>query len=283
MGVDGQGVARQGIGVGVFGQGVPQGVPGTHVAPAHGRGHHHGKRRALHDGAVHRVRGATEKFGFARAAKVHVLLPAGPGVEGGIVDIGSEPGQLLQVDAGPHQKNAAVPEVITRLDESLSLVERGLFDEGIDLVNTRTACQRWALLDVAIARFGRRGVNAEGDNAPGLGRRCGQQNGLVERFGVLNDVVGWHHQHECRGILLGQAKGCQSHRRCCVPTLVFQNECGGNDAQWLALRRHNEAVGLVAHQNGSRRAQNGLRAHQSGLKQGVFTVQSQQLFGVAFA
>lgn len=126
-------------------------------------------------------------------------------------------------------------------------------------------------------------MNAEGGNVPSLGRRCGQQNGLVERFGVLNDVVGWHHQHECRGILLGQAKGSQSHSRCCVTALVFQNECGGNDAQWLALRRHNEAVGLVAHQNGSRRAQNGLRAHQSGLKQGVFTVQSQQLFGVAFA
>lgn len=154
MGVDGQGVACQGIGVGVFGQGVPQGVPGAHVAPAHGCGHDHGKRRALHDGTVHRVCGAAEKFGFARAAKVHVLLPAGPGAVGGVVDVRPEPGQLLQVNAGLHQKNAAVPEVVARLDEGLGLAEGGLFDERINVANTRTVRQRWALLDIAITGFG---------------------------------------------------------------------------------------------------------------------------------
>ena len=94
-------------------------------------------------------------------------------------------GELLEEMPGTKGEDAAVPAVAPVGQEGLRGREVGLFDEALDAI---AAFERFAALDVAVAGFGRRRRDPEGDE-PVLGGEPGSRGGGGAKSGHVGDVV----------------------------------------------------------------------------------------------
>ena len=280
--------AHGGVVLRIARQHVPQGIPGTQVGPARVHRHHAGgnaqfgaRGQPLHHGIVDRIRWAGRKHGGVGAHKVEVAHRAVHGRTASFQNIGAADVQGLQPHAGAHQKQAAVPEVVTP-------VQIGLRRHGVGLLG-KTGDQAGAvgvvcaLLHIAVTRFRAVGHNTKSQHgcAP-----CGNGHRLlhrcVQRGTVSNHMVCWHHQQQrvCpTGLRLQR---CQGQRGCGVAPHRLQHDARGRQTHRLQLAGRQEAVFGVAHHQGGQQCGVGqpLQAQRRVLQHGVFALQRQKLLGI---
>ena len=108
--------------------------------------------------------------------------------------------------------------------------------------------------DVAVSGFWRCGHDAKGHQSAGFGGRASRGNGGAELLGVANQMVRRQHQQE-RVIAVGGGLQCgHGHRWSGVASHRLQQDRVGFNAQLAHLFRHDEAVVLIADQQGSRQS-----------------------------
>ena len=192
----------------IFGQHLPQRVPGTHIRPARLQRDHHARwqgggagagcvgGQALHHRVVDRVAGAGGKQLFAHAHKLAVGLAHFPGGLAGGQNVGAAVAQRRQPDGGAHHEQATVPQVVARIQIGLGGGLVGFFNKTGNgaRVGGGVAAKHLSALDVAIAGFRGIGCDAKGDHGAGCGQRCTLAHHLLERRHVGDDMVSRHHQ-----------------------------------------------------------------------------------------
>src|SRR6202023_3364697 len=98
---------------------------------------------------VDRFAGEGGEFRLVEAQEVEIALRL---VEGGATagdHLGVPPAQLVDIEPGGKQEDAAVPEIIAGGKIGFGALPVGLFDEGSDLVAALLAAQRGAAPDIA--------------------------------------------------------------------------------------------------------------------------------------
>ena len=171
---------------------LAQGVPRTKVAPAKVGGNDEDFFCVLKDGVVH-------ADGFARGEGLVDSLLLLRGVEHGqeVFEDFSHGGLINAegVDNGRNAPNedARVPQIAGVLDVGFSGFEVGFFLECLHAENRASARRAigHVAFDVAVAGFGARGLDAEGDDGIGFGTEVeGFADALAEHVGLHNDMVG---------------------------------------------------------------------------------------------
>ena len=162
-------------------------------------------------------------------------------------------------------------------DVGLGGVAIGLFDEGIDRHRGTAVGRR---LDVAVARLGARGHDAESHQATVPGCLDAAADRRPEGLHVTDHVVGGHHQQQRVFVVLCRHAGCKCHRGRRVAADGLEQ-----DARRHADGRHllgdQEPVRLVAdHEALGRRARHAVHAGRRLLQHGRLADQRQKLLGV---
>ncbi len=175
-------------------------APGADVVPGEGGGEHHQVAAGLHHGVVDGdVLGLAEGFGRQlRELRLVVLRDLAPALGHALCQLGPVLGQLGQQGVGAHAEHAAVPQEIAAFQIPAGRRSVRLFDEALDLAGIAVR-EPGARLDVAIARLGGGGPDAEGHQLA----LCRQPGGFFrfpqELFDRGDEVVGRQHQHHGLG------------------------------------------------------------------------------------
>jgi hypothetical protein len=140
--------------------------------------------------------------------------------------------------------------------------------------------------DVAVARLGAVGHHAEGDQLALLREAgAGDQRG-AEGVGIADDMVGGQHQqHGVVALLavLQRGGGGQRHGRRRVAADGLEQDGRGLHAGLAELLGHQEAMFLVAHDDGIGEPVEAVEAAERGLQHGVLAHQRQQLLRIQLA
>ncbi len=118
--------------------------------------------------------------------------------------------QLLEHARGAHHEDARVPEVLAAREVLLGRRGVGLLDELRRPVRQRASPlelrQRLGCADVAVARLGTSGVDADGDDVAvlGSGDRCVDR--VCPHVPVFEQVVAGKHHHDRVGVLGGERR-----------------------------------------------------------------------------
>ncbi len=162
----------------------------------------------------------------------------------------------------------------------LRAFEIRLLDELGDALN---GTERLAAADVAVARFRRARHDAEGDELPSSADAAAVTVAVWNAVDVANDVIGGQHeQHRIfalRGALFSAASAAErNRRRACCARRARSTMARGVIADLTELLRHQEAMGVVADDDGRR----GVQAFEPPgriLQHGVLAHEGQQLLG----
>ncbi len=173
---------------------APDRIPGADIRPREGDRQHTGPGRPLHHRVVDR--------GFGRPREGVGLKPhevqIGDGVcecrAGGLQHLGRMHLQLGQHHIGAEQEVAGVPQRPLP-DQPLGAGGVRLLDEALDPLETRRVGKRAAGTDIAVLGRGPGRGDAERHDLAEPGTERGLPRGAGEGGGVLDHVVGSHHQH----------------------------------------------------------------------------------------
>ena len=172
---------------------VEQRVPATDVRPAEIARHHRGAVSLFHHCVIDRfLRRAREGVG-AEPQEAEIGRRAGDRFLYGRRHLRLQPRHFVEQHVGAEQEVTGIPQ-IAFLHIARGGHRIGLFDKARDRMHAFGA-ERLAGQDVAVAglRLGR--LDAEGDDAAGLGAGAAGVAGGAEFGRVENDVVGCQRQH----------------------------------------------------------------------------------------
>ena len=144
------------------------------------------------------------------------------GLFAGLQDVGTAGRDGAQPDAGTHHEQAAVPEIVARLDVGAGGGGVGFFSKAGDAI--AAVRLRRAALDVAITCFRPVGDDAKGDHGALCRGVLRLQHGGVQRRAVGDDVVGGHGQQQRVGAVGTGVQGGQGERRCGVAAHRFEQD-----------------------------------------------------------
>ncbi len=145
----------------------------------------------------------------------------------------------------------------------------GLFHEFGDRISARCVGEGGAERDVAIAGLGRGRAHAEGDNAAGAGGLGSCREVLVECGSVADGVVGCEQPQHGVGRCLGYQYGSGGDGWSAVAADGFEQNARGGDVRGPELFGDQEAMFLVAHDDGRREACRIVRPERGLLQQRV--------------
>ena len=182
-----------GVAACVFGQHVPDSIPGAKIGPTGSQWHHFDGEFAagavFHDGVVDRISGDGGEFGFSWADESRINCAFVPSLLDGLGDVGAELLERFKPDRGLEDEHAGVP-VVT------AFVEVGLGGGGVGLFDKSPYHQRRLLvlsdlgLNIAVACFRMGRGYAQDDYAAGGGFAYGELHGATERCLICNGLVG---------------------------------------------------------------------------------------------
>ncbi|MNO96127.1 hypothetical protein D3C76_877890 [compost metagenome] len=206
------------------------------------------------------------------------MLAAFEGQQAGVVDVGVVLLQFLQVAAGAEQEHAAVPVVAAVLDELAGAGLVGFLDEALDTLHAFRQAVAGGGADVAVAGFRAHGGDAEEHHLALFRGIGGQRQGTLEGALVVEHVVGGEHQQQLVAAFGDQLHGGDGHRRRGIAAEGFEQDRLGGELQFGELILDDEAVVLVADQQGrlhafERQALEGL------LEQRVLAGEDEELLG----
>ena len=136
------------------------------------------------------------------------------------------------------QEIAAVPEIAIRhVGRGGRCI--GLLHERLDRAHGR-AVELLAGTDVAVARRGIGGLDAEGDDPALGGGAGGAPAGFAELVGLADDVVGREHEHEGIAVARGREHGGDRDRGAGIAAHRLEHDVG-LDAALAQLLGHDEA------------------------------------------
>ncbi len=291
-------VALQDIALLVLVADAPQGVPGADVGPAGGKRNHHRPPRAvgvcaghlLHHGVVDRVGGTGGERFLVHAQEIAVLLRGGDRPAAGLQNVGTVPADFCQPGGRLHDEDAAVPEVLARVDVSLRrrlvrFLHEAIEDEGMTMGQAR---HRDAAPDVTVAGLGRSRRDAEGDQRALLRQPGGAAQRRAKGAAVADDMVRRHHrQHRIAPLGAGVERGQGEGGRRVAPDR-FEDDGLRRLPRQAQLLGDDEAVFLV--RNDDRRqfveaifARFGVPAQHRVLQHRMLAAQGEQLLRMLLA
>ena len=270
--------ATQHVAVAVLVRRFPEGTPAAHIAPARLQGNHHPQRGALHHGHVDGHIRAGGEGGGLEAQEVEVGRVLLQGGSAGAQHLRGQALQLRQDGAGAKQEHAAVPGEAAGGEELLGGGPIRLLDEAGDRHRRGRGVpggEGFGGLDVAVARFRRRWHDAEGHQLAGQGGGHAGGHRGPEALGIANHMVGGEHQQQGVGAAGGGLQGGHRHGRGGVAAARFEQDRRRLGADLAHLLGHDEAVVLVADQQGRRQMRQPLQPLLGLLQQGGVAVAGQ--------
>ncbi len=222
--------------------------------------------RMLHHRIVDRdVRGGGEG-GAVEAEEVEIPLRLIERAPAGGERLRMEPLHLGKQERRREEEDAAVPDIVARVEIGPGPGAVGLLDEARDVVATLAAGHGIAAADIAIAGLGPVRRDAEGDEPAAPRRGGGMIDGGDEGGGVGDGVIGRHHQDQ--RVVRGRDQPERGHgdRRRGVAPHGFEHDRGRRDAGDAKLLGDDEAMLVVGDDDGRREAR-GVADPQSRLLQ----------------
>ena len=285
VGVLQQHVAANAIVVGVVGRQPLQEVPRADVIPAGVERHQRQLVGLFHHRVVDRlVAAALPGFGIERdraalaLALVQRLLRAHIGLRLQAAQFGEEA-------ARAEQEHAAVPVVIALLDELLRAIQRRLLDEALDFLRLRGAEPGTRFdLQIAVAGFRARRLDAESDDIALVGRLDRRLHRFCKRLRISDRMVGRHHEGDRvrTELLVDEMSGDRSGRGS-IAAVRFEQQRGVADAGGAQLLGDHEAVLRRADHHRPDRLLDLVAAQHRVLEQAGGAQQRQELLGMLLA
>ena len=199
---------------------------------------HRGQFGAFHHRVVDRFLRRLRERDFGEAVEIEIGGELVDGVLGGVPDLRLEARKFAQHHLGAEHEVAAVPEIAVG-DIARGGRRIGLLDEGFDLAD-RAPVLRRLRPDIAVARSGIGGLDAEGDDGARHRRRQRGAARSGELLGVGDEMVGGDHQQDGRGIVLHGELGGGGDGGRGIAALRLQDD-GGLDAAGARLLGDDEA------------------------------------------
>ena len=201
----------------------PQGTPTAHITPTGIERQHRTQRRALHHSHIKGHRWALGK-GFAlQPQELQIRGVVLQGRAAAAHQFRSQALQLSEHGASAEQEHAAVPGEATTGQKLLGGGAIGLLHKAGNR-HRRGGIEGLRRFDVAIARLGGRGHDAEGHQAACFRRRNARFHRGAELLGFTDDVIGRQHQQQRILTASGGAQCRHTHRRSGVAAHRFQED-----------------------------------------------------------
>jgi hypothetical protein len=225
------------------------------------------------------------RIGCPLPGQCSITAPRVPGQPGGRGDVGPQPLERGQPDAGAQHEHAGVPVVAAVVDVAARGRRVGLLDECGDFMHAGAG--RAAGADVAVAGLGPVGAHAEDHDVAGGGLAHRTAQRARERGVVGDGLVGrGDNEHRVGAGVERVQRGQRQRRRGIAPARLEQHRSRVEPAL-AQLVEHEEAVLFVA--DDQRRSDRDALAGQRGeparglLEQALVAGQHEKLFGVAGA
>ncbi len=234
----------------------------------------------LHHRIVDRFAGQGGEFRLVEAQEVEIALRL---VEGGAAEgdhVGMPAGQLVEIEAGGKQEDAAVPEIVAGGEIAFGARAVGLLDEGGDVIAAVLAGKSGAAPDIAIAGFRPVGGDAEGDQGAGPRRPCRARQRRGEG-GVIGDgVIGRHDQEQGGGIGRRQHERGNGGGRCGIAPDRLEDDGMRRDRDLPQLLGDDEAMLVIGDDQRRREARAIADPPHRLLQQALARKQREELLGI---
>ena len=116
--------------------------------------------------------------------------------------------QFVEIDIGAHEKDAAIPVIITFRKHAGGVIRVGLFYKTVNNETRITEC--FTASDVAITGLRGGWRNTEGHDTSRLGQRARSLDGCSKCLTVTDGMVGRHDENKRICALIGQLEGGMS-------------------------------------------------------------------------
>ena len=266
--------APQYVALGILFPGFPESAPAAHIAPVGIERQHGAAVGFFHHGHIEGHIGTVGEGLPLQPQEFEVRAVLVEGGAAGAHHLRRQALQLREDGAGAEEEHAAVPGEAAGGEEGLGGGQIGLLHEAGDR-HRRGGIEGLGGLDIAIARFRRRGHDAEGHQPTGLGGRDTGGHGGAEALGAVDHMVGRQDQQQGIGAAGGGLQGGDRHGGGGVAAEGFEEDAGRLHANLAQLLGHDEAVILVADQQGGRQLRQALQPQLGLLQQGVIALAGQ--------
>ena len=277
--IAGDHVAAVGVAVAILFDHRPQRRPRSHVVPAHVDRDDRGAVGFFHHRVVDRIGRTGGKTGLVQAQEVGVHGRLVQGLPRQLDHARLVLAQLLEVARGKEGEHAAVPEIFAAGDIGFGGCLVRFFDEAQHVAH---ALARRGI-DVTVARFRRRGHDAEGDQITGLGRFHRNQHRGAECSLVRNHMVGRQYQQHRVVATLHGAQRSHGDGGGRVAADRFQDQRGRRGADLAQLLGDHEPVFFIGNHQRRIGARQAAQSQPGGLQQGFLAQQRQELLGMRLA
>ena len=232
-----------------MGADLPQGGPGSNIAPARIHRYHDGVSRAFHHRIVNGLFRTGEEGLFIHADEVEIRIHHRHRFLAGAQNIRAVFAQLFQIASGAEQEHPAVPVIFPAGDIRLRGFQIRFFNELRHVKRHAVAFTRRhvAATDVAVAGFRQIRHDAEGHQLAALSVRNGRTHRVAEGLFLLDHVVCRQHQHQ--RVTVRATAFCRQRRqgdsRCGIASGRLQDDIFCEFVQLAQLFGNNKAVLFV--------------------------------------
>lgn len=185
-------------------------------------------------------------------------------------------GETREIGIRPKQKDAAVPCMIACREHRFGNIERWLFDEFGDAVNSPG--NFLAKTNPSISGFWGSRIDSERDEPPVFDQRQRRVDCGVKGRDIRNHMIGWHHQK--RGSPAARSNRRKRDGRRSVAADGLQNQSLRRRIDSIKLCFNHIGVTLIGDDN-RRSETRALRAPRRQLQHGRIVGQRKHLFGHA--
>src|SRR5579885_3234664 len=226
---------------------LPHRPPIADIRPANACRHDGGLSGLLHHGIINGLFWRVGKGLRIEDQKLEILLRLGKRFGCGLRHLRLELAQLLLHNVGAEEEIAGVPKIPAG-EIFLRRSGIGLFHKSLGLQHRPVRRHRLPRLDVAVARCGLAGLNAERDNIALHGGPRGSLAQLDEFFPILHHMIGRKNGCHRIGAEPGGKTGSNGHRRAGVAAHRLKDDAR-LAADLLELLGDQKAVLLVGNHN----------------------------------